>query len=228
MLPAHLNFSALEGAEELPDIREEWLKQRWGKFTASELHRLMANGKAKGSVGVGAETYAKEKAVELLTGFVMPDTFISTAMQWGLDHEAEAIQAFSERTAVDVYMTGGAQEFIASECGNWGGTPDGMTDDAGVEVKCPNSINHIEYMGIHDAESLLEIAPKYYWQVQGCMELARATEWWFISYDPRLESIGKHLHYTRISRVQQDIDRLKDRIEWAVKYRDEFIKKVTG
>ena len=87
-----LNFGALEDAPELLTSRQEWKKQRRGKFTASEFWKLMTNGKAKGEMGQVAKSHIAEKAVELLTDFDADDSdYVSAAMQWGLDHEAAAV-----------------------------------------------------------------------------------------------------------------------------------------
>ena len=152
-----LNFGALEDAPELADPIEAWLKERWGKFTASEIHRLMTSGKAKDSLSVGAMTYIREKVAEQLSEFSRAE-FSNAAMDWGREHELEAIQAFESLTEIRVNQTGENQQFILSECGHWGGTPDGITFESGVEVKCPESKTHLIYLSVTDAETLKAVS----------------------------------------------------------------------
>lgn len=220
-----LNFGALEGAPELPDPIEIWLKERWGKFTASEIHRLMTNGKAKDSLSVGAMTYVREKAAEQLSEFSSND-FSSAAMEWGVEHELEAVEQFEALTDIRVNHTGEHQQFILSGCGNWGGTPDGITFESGVEVKCPESKTHLLYLSIFDAETLKTEEPKYYWQVQSYMALVGKDHWHFVSYDPRFYAGHLRLHHCVIERVQDDIDLMLARIAMAVEQRDKLIHQL--
>jgi hypothetical protein len=145
-------------------------------------------------------------------------------MQWGLDHEAEAVQAFAEYTGFKPHMTGQAQEFIGSSCGQYGATPDGLIADyAGLEIKCPNSITHMIYADVTSAETLLEIEPRYYWQIQGSMLVTGREKWWFASYDPRFSDDRLKLTTALIERNESDIDALKARLDAAIKQRDKLV-----
>jgi hypothetical protein len=225
-----LSFGALEDAPELLTQKQLWLQQRRGKFTASEFHKLMTNGKAKDSMGQVAKTHIAEKAAELLTEFdPSEERYVSPAMQWGLDHEAEAAQAFAESTGFKPYMTGQAQEFIESTCGQYGATPDGLIADyAGLEIKCPNSATHMTYAAIKNAESLLEVEPRYYWQIQGSMLVTGRDKWWFASYDPRFIREKSRLYIACIERVEADIEQLSNRLALAIKERDRLVNAVAG
>lgn len=220
-----LNFGALEDAPELDDPNEAWLKERWGKFTASEMHRLMTNGKTKGSLSAGAMTYVREKAAEQLSEFRRAD-FSSAAMEWGVEHELESVERFEAQTGIRVNQTGEHQQFILSECGQWGGTPDGITFESGVEVKCPESKTHLLYLSVIDAETLKAEEPKYYWQVQSYMALTGKSHWHFVSYDPRFYAEHLRLHHCVIERVQDDIDLMLARIAMAVEQRDKLIHQL--
>ena len=222
-----LNFGALEDAPELADPIEAWLKERWGKFTASEIHRLMTNGKAKDSLSVGAMTYIREKVAEQLSEFSSND-FSSAAMDWGREHELEAIQAFESLTEIRVDQTGENQQFILSECGNWGGTPDGITFESGVEVKCPESKTHLLYLSIVDAETLKAEEAKYHWQIQACMALTGKGHWHFVSYDPRFYAEHLRLHHCVIERVEEDVELMLHRIDLAVKQKDRLLKSISN
>ena len=227
-----LNLGALEGAptgEALVSKEEEWLKQRWGKFTASELHRLMASP-TKNELSKGGITYAQEKAVEVLTEF-NPDFFVTYDMQWGVDHELEAIERFSLESGVTVEFTGDEQRFMQSEDEQWGGTPDGVVfdmPDTGIEVKCPKSRTHLTYMDITDAMSLKDIKPEYYWQCQGLIELHKSDFWYFVSYDPRFMNEQHQIHIAKIGRVQSDIEFMLSRIQLASELKERIISNLGG
>lgn len=206
------------------DRRAEWLKLRLGKFTASEFHRLMAYPD-KPDFPKGAQTYALEKAIELLTEFDDSQGFVNAAMQWGIDHEVEAVQAFTAITGLHVHKTGDTQESInlgePVSC-----TPDGLIvgENVGVEVKCPSSKVHFEYLQLKNGDDLKKIALEYYWQVQGGMYITGYKSGIFVSYDPRFKNESHQLHFLTVDRNQADIDLLAKRLEMAISYRDELLK----
>ena len=223
---AQFNFGALEGAPELPDQTESWLRERWGKFTASEMYRLMTNGKTKDGLSAGAMTYVREKAAEQLSEFRRAE-FSSAAMEWGIEHEQGAIEQFEAATGIRVNHTGEDQQFILSECGHWGGTPDGITFESGIEVKCPESKTHLLYLTVVDAETLKAEEPKYYWQIQSYMQLTGKDHWHFVSYDPRFYAEQLRLHHAVIERVQDDVELMLQKIELAVAARNEIVQRLT-
>lgn len=63
-------------------------------------------------------------------------------MQWGVDHEVDALAAYEEITGDIVTHCLDRQEFIAWE--QWSGaTPDGRTEFGLVEFKCPQRMYDI-------------------------------------------------------------------------------------
>lgn len=216
------------------ELRLEFLLKRRGKFTASQFSKLVTS-LDKEEFPRGAKAYALEKAVELVTEIDEQDTFVSYAMQWGIDHELEGIAAFEKMTEMSVLHTGENQKTI-----NLGDdiacTPDGISKifglssefECGIEVKCPNSKTHFEYSSIKSAIDLKKIAPDYYWQVQGGMYITGYNYWYFISYDPRFKDKSKQLHYALIERNDNDIDLLSKRIFMAIAYRNYLLKEFRG
>ena len=224
---ATLNLHGLETRriKTAEEIRNEWLALRRGKFTASEFHRIMTY-QGKAGLPAGAKSYAEEKAIERLTEFT-PDGFVSADMQWGIDNEADAIEAFSKATGHIVTATGQNQAFLALGA-DIGGTPDGIIPvlNSGVEVKCPKSKNHVRNFLVVDAESLKTESPEYYWQVQGLMMISGSKEWYFISYDPRFLNAEMRLYYARIDRVETDIHDLRIRLDLAIQHRNDMLHKL--
>jgi len=146
----------LKTAEE---IRRDWLLERIGKFTASEFHKLMTYPD-KIELQKGAITYCTEKAVESLTEF-LEENFVNSVMQWGLDHELDAVTEFEKKTGLKVHNTGINQEFL--KLGNdIGGTPDGLIGkNSGIEIKCPKSTTHFQYLNIQNQEDLKTVCPNF-------------------------------------------------------------------
>jgi hypothetical protein len=152
-----------------PDQKSEaWHDERVGRFTSSEIHKLMnpamrdmtedelkarpKSGKGSRTMTIeeptllspGAMTYVRAKAAEKLTG--SRETVVAPALDWGIMNEPKARYAFIERTGANVKEVG----FI-SFSSFAGGSADGvLLDSEGVpngvlEIKCPYySGNHIE------------------------------------------------------------------------------------
>lgn len=168
----------------------EWFAARVGKITASRVADVIA--KTKTGWGASRANYAAELMCERLTGVTAPN-FINDAMKWGVEQEAFARQAYSERHGVEVYEVG----FIDHpEVAMSGASPDGHVGEVGmVEIKCPNTATHLD--------TLLngEIPGKYITQMQWQMACA-GREWCdFVSFDPRLP---EHLQLF-VSRVPRNL-----------------------
>jgi len=207
------------------DIRRDWLLERIGKFTASEFYKLVTYPK-KSELPAGAITYCTEKAAETLTEF-LDDRFVSAEMQWGIDHELEAIAAFKKKTGFKILNTGTNQKFLTLG-DSIGGTPDGVINKvSGIEVKCPNSTTHLKYLGIKNTEHLKKICANYYWQVQGMMYITGCSHWYFISYDPRYKLKEHQLHILKIEKHQTDQEFLIERLGLAINYRNDLLRELS-
>jgi hypothetical protein len=218
-------YQKAEPIKTAEEIRKEWLLQRRGKFTASEFSRLITYPN-KNELPAGAKTYALEKAVELMTEIDENESFISYEMQWGIDHELEAIQALAELTGLSVKNTGTKQELIALG-DDIGCTPDGLIieEKAGIEIKCPKSKTHFNYRLIRCGAELKTEAPEYYWQVQGSMHITGFDHWYFASFDPRYKNPSHRMHYVVIDRNEDDIALLEQRLLMAIVHRNYLLKE---
>lgn len=217
---------------------------RIGKFTCSEFHSLMTYEGQIDKLPKGAETVIIEKVSEVLTNSCsFSDSWTNDAMQWGKDHEVEAVQRFTEETGIAVKSIGNDQVFIEYKGesddilnGNVGGTPDGdINDEVGIEIKCPSSKVHLNYLlDFWNAEkqaedhqvTLKQIEKKYYWQCQGYMLLTGKKKWFFVSYDPRFTDESKQILVQCVDRSEVDIQRLKVRLEMCVRKRNEILKEM--
>jgi hypothetical protein len=202
----------------------EWLQQRLGKFTASSAYKLVTYPN-KAELPAGAITYILEKVCEIACEPQDDAPFTNAAIQWGRDHELEAIEWFEDKLNYTVQATGENQQFIELPELNAGATPDGLIDDnAIVEVKCPNSITHLNYLNIKGEDSLKETEPKYYWQMMMQFLVTGRSKGYFVSYDPRFKKESLRLHIAIIYAVPTDIEFLKSRLEMAKTYFDAVVK----
>lgn len=241
---AHINLQDLEVSE--VELNNSLLLEtaRIGKFTCSEFHKLMTYENKIDDLPKGAMTVIREKVSEVLTESTsFNESWTSDAMQWGKDHELEAIKRFTEETGIAVKSTGDNQQFTEFEeegsilNGNVGGTPDGDIDQqTGLEIKCPNSSTHLDYilknMELEELEELPTepelkiIEKKYYWQVQGYMMLTGKKFWFFVSYDPRFKDHDKKILIKQVKRNDRDIQKLKVRLEMCVREKNRILDEL--
>jgi hypothetical protein len=156
----------------------EWHALRCGKVTASRVADVIA--RTKTGWGASRANYMAELVAERLTG-ASAQGFMSPAMQWGTDHEAEARAAYEFMTNATVEPAGfDPHPSIADS----GASPDGYVGADGlVEFKCPNTATHIE--------TLLggSVPGKYVTQIHWQFACRPERTWCdFVSFDPRLPS----------------------------------------
>jgi hypothetical protein len=185
---------------------ELWQEARLSRFTASEIHKLMGSSRIGDTLSKTAETFVYEKAAEILTG--QRKAIYGDALTWGVEHEADAFNYFS-RITFDEFTYYGGETYVFIPYGdNSGYSPDGLSKDAILEIKCPyNSAIHLKNFTIYDADTLKALHPEYYWQMQLGMIAADLDKGYFVSYDPRMPQ-GKVIHVAEIERhlVQDEIN----------------------
>jgi putative phage-type endonuclease len=190
---------------------EEWFNARLGKVTASRLADLMA--KTKTGYGASRENYMADLIVERLTQTPTVG-FNSAAIQWGIDNEPIARQAYEEFAIVSVVEVGFVPHPAITMAG---ASPDGLIDDEGlVEIKCPNTATHINTFLSGNAPS------KYILQMQWQMACTGRKWCDFVSYDPRMPK--KYRLF--IKRVERDDDKIKEMETEVVKFLTELEYKL--
>lgn len=217
-------FQAVVSSEEL-DKKEAWVMQRVGKFTASNVSKLMTYEDKLQDLPKGAKTYAEEVALEILTNGKSRNEFTSEAMERGNEKELEAVARFTQITGIECQNLGENQEFVEWS-DYFGGTPDGLFEENGlIEVKCPNSKTHFFYIkNLKSAEDLKKHKPEYYWQIQGNFLATGRNKGYFISYDDRFTDENLQILILEINRNDEDIEKLKTRLSMANIYKKEFLK----
>lgn len=173
----------------------EWHALRCGKVTASRVADIIA--RTKSGYSTSRANYAAELIVERLTGCSAP-SFMNDAMRWGVEQEAGARHAYSQRQGVEVFET----SFVDHpEIAMFGASPDGLIGvDGLVEIKCPNTATHLDTL---DSES---IPAKYITQMQTQMACTGRAWCDFVSYDPRLPPSMSLF----VRRVDRDVSAILD------------------
>ena len=152
----------------------EWHAARLGKVTASKVADVVA--RTKTGYAASRANYMAQLVCERLTG-KPTEGFSNAAMEWGVEQEAAARDAYSARVGELVTEVG----FIDHPAIKMAGaSPDGIVGAGIVEIKCPSTATHIEY--------LFEREPpqKYFYQMQWQMACTGADWCDWVSYDPRM------------------------------------------
>lgn len=215
-----------------PQRSDEWHLQRLGKITASRISDLMTKGRKKDELfGKTAMSYIYQVAAErdYDMGIVWREfddfrdlTCVeSRAMRAGIENELNARNDYEIRHGVDVVEVGFVEHpsmpFLAC-------SPDGLVvpSNSGIEIKCPLPKTYMEYRcAIHDAASLKEVRPEYYWQIQcqiACCDLDFVD---FVCYCQWMQHVS---HEVRIERNDEDITAMLERVQEAENFIQNLLK----
>lgn len=154
---------------------DAWKQLRAGKLTGSAAKDMLS--KIKSGEAAGRRDLRYRIVAEILSGRSQEDSYVNAAMQWGTDHEAEAVAAYESVTGSVVEPIG----FCEHEGLRAGTSPDGFVGDDGIlSVKCPKTATQIQYWR-EGGEPSSHAA-------QNTHELWLTGRPWidFVSYDPRL------------------------------------------
>lgn len=210
----------------------EWYKSRLGFITGSRLGEIMKESRTKGEFfSVTAMNYLYQLAAErtmdkdFIENDVMFSSYIdqvavsSKAMQWGVEHEADARTYFAAMFDVKVDECPSFQHptipFFSS-------SPDGIfTDKDGerctLEIKCPTQAVFMRYKEAFDvplsteeaSEALKSINPVYYYQCIAHIMCTGSARTYFAVYCPFQET---PLIYTFINRSEEEISNIESRV----------------
>lgn len=172
-----------------------WFTARLGKVTASRVKDVMAQTKSGPSAS--RKNYMMELLCERLTG-TRNEGFTSKEMQRGTDLEPVARSAYEIDQGVMTIETG---LVLHPGIEGFGASPDALVGDSGlIEIKCPNTANHIAVIqsGKHD--------PQYEWQMLAQMACTGRAWVDFVSFDDRLP---EPLQYAR-RRFHFDVARVQE------------------
>lgn len=189
----------------------EWFAARIGVATASNFSKILAKGDGK-----TRNRYLMQLLAEEATG-QKADGYTNAQMQWGIDNEPEARQAYEMMFDVDVRQVG-----FCKHSARIGASPDGLIGDAGlIEIKCPDTVTHLETLFSGRAPS------EYKAQIQGQIWVCE-REWCdFVSYDPRVVN-GNPFFCVRVARDDDYIQsQLIPEVTRFVKELEQMISKLS-
>lgn len=193
---------------------KEWLSMRGGCVGASRIIDVMA--KSKDGEAATRKNYKAQLIAERLTGQAQ-ESFTSDAMKRGTELEPVARAMYEVKTGNFVDQVG---FIIHPDIAYAGASPDGLIDSDGlVEIKCPNTATHIEY--------LKERKPprNYMLQMQWQMECTGRKWCDWVSYDDRLPE-RLQMMIVRVERDQEMIDKIKVEVIKFLGEIDESIKQL--
>lgn len=190
----------------------EWRQARLGHISGSNIADVMSKGK-----GVGRKNLMMRLLAERVTG-VVPESYTNSAMEWGTEQEPFARMEYEVSRETFVEKTG----FWKHPTIPWlGASPDGLVDKEGlVEIKCPNSTTHLEYI-FND-----QVPSEYYKQIQ-CQLWVTDRMWCdFVSYDPRMIKQSKRLFIKRCDRDDELIKQMEVEVKAFLLELDDLIIKL--
>lgn len=189
-----------EEALALEQGTDEWRKARTGSLGSSQIKEALA--RTKSGWGAGRRNMIAQLVVERLTG-EPTESFMSAAMQHGVDTEPQARAAYAFTYGVEVEQVG---LVLHPTIKGTHSSPDGLVgSDGALEVKCPQPATHM-------ATLLADEVPSEY-QKQIDWHMACSGRQWvdFISFDPRfpveLQMFVKRVHrdQTRIIELETEV-----------------------
>lgn len=186
-----------------------WVRQRIGWCTASRMRDVLATLK-NGQPAEARRKYAMELVAERLVDGAL-DHFVSPAMQWGIECEPEAADAYEEVTGT-----------LLERCGFhphpriefFGATPDRLLGGDGlVEIKCPTTATYVAWRAAG------EVPAEHKPQMLAQLACTRRRFVDFVAYDPR---VRQREHRIFIRRYEPSVDEIAA-VEAAV---EQFLAEV--
>ena len=192
----------------------EWLMQRCGKVTASRVADILA--KTKSGPAASRQNYLAQLVAERLTLTVEP-SFINEAMRWGTEHEPIARALYELQTGYTVDQVSFVNHPTIDMAG---ASPDGLVlNDGLVEIKCPNTATHIDYLLSGGVPS--KYKPQMSWQLI-CTERSWCD---FVSFDPRMPD-DLQLFVVRFNPSMEDLDDVQKEVLAFIAEVDDTVKRL--
>lgn len=197
-----------------------WYAARRGMLTASKMNDAMAF-KQKGGPAQVRIDYMMDLVAERMTG-IATTHFVTEAMQWGTDQEANAIAAFEDLSGILVHRGG---LVLHPKIEFFGATPDGFITSpemplAIVEVKCPTTSTFVEW------RLAGEIPEKHRRQMLAQMACCRTQDGIFIAYDPRVK-VGRNMIFYPLVATAADIEEIEAAAKVFLEETEQMFRKVT-
>lgn len=201
---------------DFPQGSVEWKAARAGKATASRMTDVLA--KIKSGEAAARRDYRAQLVAEILTGTPQDDGYVNAEMTWGIDNEPFAKGSYIVATGRDVDPVG---LVIHPRIDRSAASPDGLTREGLIEIKCPKTATHIQYLLAG------EVPSKY--QAQMLWQMACTERPWcdFVSFDPRLP-IELQLFVVRFHRDDTRIREMEAEVTVLLAEVDVMVAKLKG
>jgi hypothetical protein len=222
------------------DKVDQWLLERWGKFTASECYKLLVGGRKGEMFGEGAMTYIEQKALEMTTSmWERPELEETKSILHGRAYEYPAYEAYIRETRnySMTYMGSETPIFLPYDTlkDEAGGTPDcaniseSGTIDFGAEFKCPkNPAYHFRRLKWKDQWDIKDNYTLCYTQIQMLLMITNAQERHFVSYDDRQKNKQFKAKIIPVKPDKKFQDNLDIRLRQAIKEKYKIISETYG
>jgi hypothetical protein len=156
---------------------------RIGKFTSSDIVRLVKFGKDKKSPSVAFYTYVYEKYKEHILGKALETDKYSKDIAWG-----EFLEFYYKTFKLPLNGKYSKADTKVHENLLWAGTPDYYTDTKVGDIKAPKSTTFLDASllceTIEDYIEYMDMGEKYYWQLVSNALLFGKTECELTIYCP--------------------------------------------
>lgn len=203
---------------------DEWYEIRRNRITASSAKVLLAShltktGKVASTslefapgkfLNQGAITRAKELAASQLMREREINSWKLAQFDWGHEFEPDAVVEFELRTFTKYHQIG----FVSND--RLGCSPDRINYGLkkGLEVKCPQKKNHLNYLLNPDL-----LYDEYKAQVQFSLMITGWSDWTIISYHPHFDDDCKLAIY-KCKRDDLMINTMKEKSKLVLEYSD--------
>ena len=168
---------------DVPQRSPSWFAARLGRLTASRASDMLAT--IRSGEAASRKNLRVQLVCERLTGQPQEEPFVNAAMQRGIDCEPQAFAAYEAVTGNVARQVG----FIQHDALLVGCSPDGLVGDDGVlELKCPNSATHLEYLKSGT------VPDKYLPQLLHTLWVTGRAYCDFVSFDDRFPSSLQVFH----------------------------------
>lgn len=171
---------------------------RNGNFTSSEIHRLMSNGKAKGTCGAPFYSYIEECNMERRLGRALDNEIDAKAASWGKLVERRAFKMLPIDYTICSDIT-----ISHPDIDYWKGTPDVKKIKTAGDIKCPHTLKsfcqlldpfkgkdvQFDAMTIEAVRENHKDGEKFFWQIISNAILLGADKGELIVYAPYLEEL---------------------------------------
>lgn len=177
----------------------EWWNERIGKPTASNFDKIITT---KGDPSKSADNYMYQLAIENITGKYAGKEFQSPAMKRGLEFEPKGRELFEFITDTEVKQVG---MIYADEQKKYSASPDGLMENSGLEIYCPESAS-AGYCFTHPDRAIKHA--KKYQQIQGTMFISGFQKYYFMCFYPDMTPL-----ILKVSRDESFILKLKEELD---------------